>query len=226
MLTKYLGWWRGGVQLPGYEIPAVRQALAAELQRAGDVRAVERLILTSVLYTMPGAEPAGDAIHWHYGPLKQMLAESWLDSVAKVTGVELGACDWRYPQASPRYVPKAKLPPQGTLAKFPYQTAARTLGGCPDQKTQLRYTDVGVLSAMEQRSLLAAACTDATATRLLPAPGESASALTVRLYRDLFTRDPTPAEAQAAAAMLPTVDASTAQQLCQALLRSGRFLFY
>jgi hypothetical protein len=226
MLAKYLGWWHGGVQLPGYEIPAVRQALAVELQRSGDVRAVERMILTSVLYTQPASEPAGDSVRWHYGPLKQMIAESWLDSVGKMTGVAMGSCDWRYAQASPRWTPPASIPPPGALARFPYQTTARTLGGCPDESTQLRYTDVGVLSAMEQRSLLAAACTDAAATRLLPTAGETPAALVKRLYRDLYTHDLPPSEASSVASALPAADAPTAQQLCQALMRSSRFLFY
>src|SRR5262249_43378719 len=51
-LNRYLGWWHGGFELPGYEIAAVRQALAFLLRDAsGDVRALEREILTSVLYT-------------------------------------------------------------------------------------------------------------------------------------------------------------------------------
>src|SRR5262249_29452357 len=48
VLHRYLGWWHGGFQLPGYEIPAVRQALALYFQgKGGDLRALEREVLTS-----------------------------------------------------------------------------------------------------------------------------------------------------------------------------------
>ncbi|MDB4965632.1 MAG: hypothetical protein JWN44_1321 [Myxococcales bacterium] len=223
-LAKYLGWWHLGVELPGYEIPAVRQALATLLAQKGDLRAMERELLTSVLYTMPADNSGADTVLWHHGPTKQMIAESWIDSVGKFTGVALGACDWRYPLQSLRWLPASLFPPAGALPSFAYQATARTMGGCPDQKTQSRYTDVGVLYAMEQRSLLAAACSDKSASKV--AAAASATALVQSAYREALTWDPPADELKAVAATLPAGDKPTAQQLCQAILRSSRFLFY
>jgi uncharacterized protein DUF1549 len=224
MMKKYLGWWHLGIELPGYEIPAVRQALAQLLSTKGDIRAMERELLTSVLYTMPADNSGSDKVLWHYGPTKQMIAEAWLDSVGKFTGVPMGSCDWRYPLQSLRWIPANLIPPKGALANFDYQATARTMGGCPDQKTQSRYTDVGVLYAMEQRSLLAAACSDKTATKIGGAA--SANALVQGAYRQAFTWDAASDELAAVAGTLPAADSATAQQLCQAMLRSSQFLFY
>jgi hypothetical protein len=224
MARKYLGWWHLGIELPGYEIPAVRQALAQLLAQKGDIRATERELLTSVLYTMPADNSGNDKVLWHYGPTKQMIAEAWLDSVGKFTGVNMGSCDWRYPLQSLRWIPASLIPAKGALANFDYQATARTMGGCPDQKTQSRYTDVGVLYAMEQRSLLAAACSDAGATKI--AGAATTNALVQNAYRQAFTWDPAAAELGAVAGLLPAADTPTAQQLCQTLLRSSQFLFY
>lgn len=223
MMRKYLGWWHLGVELPGYEIPAVRQALAQLLQ-AKDIRTMERELLTSVLYTMPADNSGNDKVLWHYGPTKQMIAEAWLDSVGKLTGVSMGSCDWRYPLQSLRWIPASLVPPKGALPNFDYQATARTMGGCPDQKTQSRYTDVGVLYAMEQRALVAAVCSDKGATKIVGAA--SASALVQGAYRQAFTWDPAKDELAAVAGSLPGADTPTAQQLCQAMVRSSQFLFY
>lgn len=226
VLHKYLGWWHGGYELPGYELPEVRQALAAAFQKGGgDVRALEHDVLVSALYVMPADEAAGDAKWWHRGPTKQMIAEAWLDSVAKLAGVTLGSCDWRFPNLTARWLPPARVPAKGSLRGFDYPHEARVMGGCPDQVAGFRYTDVGILAAMEQRTVLAAVCGDPDATAFLPAPGTSAAALVEGLYRAALSAEPG-TDGAAIAGTLPGADATVARNLCQALLRSGRFLFY
>ena len=227
VLHKYLGWWHGGYQLPGYELPEVRQALALLFQQgAGDIRLLEREVLTSVLYIMPAKEAQGDVKFWHYGPSKQMIAEAWLDSVARFTGVDLGVCDWRFPNLAPRWLPRNLVPPRGQIGGFDYQAEARTMGGCPDQEGQFRYTEVGVLYAMEQRDVLASVCSASAATAFLPPAGTDASGLVRLMYQRALLVDPGPDELQAVAGMLPGANAQVARNLCQAVLRSGRFLFY
>jgi len=226
VLHKYLGWWHGGVELPGYEIPEVRQALALFFQqKSGDMRALEREVLLSALYLMAAQEPQGDTKWWHYGPTKQMIAEVWLDSVAKFAGVGLGTCDWRFPNLTPRWLPPALVPPRGPIAGFDYQHESRVMGGCPDQEAGFRYTDVGVLAEMEQRTILGTVCGFAGATAFLPAAGADKTKLIADLFRRAFTAAPGD-EAASLASGLPAADAPTARNLCQAMLRSGRFLFY
>jgi hypothetical protein len=228
VLHRYLGWWHGGYQLPGYELADVRQTLATRFSASGgDLPALEREVLTSALYTMAADEPAGDVAFWHYGPTKQMTAESWLDGVAAVTGTQLGSCDPRFPNISPRWLPPAMVPAPATLAGFDYAHEARLLGGCPDQLTLFRATDVGVLTAMEQRSIVATACTQGTANLLQPPAGADPGGQVQAFYRQALTWDPPADEVAAVAALLPAGGGPTAAvELCQAVLRSSRFLFY
>jgi hypothetical protein len=225
VLNKYLGWWHGGNELPGYELPQLRQALAVGFQATGgDVRALEREVLLSALYLMAADEPAGDTRFWHYGPTKQMIAEAWIDSVGRFAGLDVGRCDPRFPNLTPRWLPPTLVPGRGQLPGFDYPHEARLLGGCPDQEAQFRYTDVGVLATMEQRSIVAGVCASPAATAFLPPQGTTSERMIEGLYRRAFTAEAGD-DATAVAALVPAADAS-ARNLCLALLRSARFLFY
>jgi hypothetical protein len=229
VLHRYLGWWHGGFELPGHELPDVRQGLAQLFQKSGgNLRKLEREVLTSALYGMTAVEapPQQDGKPWHYGPTKQMPAEAWLDSVAKATAVRLGTCDWRFPNTTARWVPPTMLPARGDIQTLDYQHEARVMGGCPDQEAQFRYTDVGVLSAMEQRALTTTICGYAAQHAMLGAGGPDAASLVQGSYREMLTWDPDGALVARVAATLPPVDADVTSNLCQAILRSGRFMFY
>ena len=117
------------------------------------------------------------------------------------------------------------VPPNGQIAGFSYLGAARTMGGCPDQNSLFRYTDIGVLYAMEQRTVLGTLCGYAGATRFLPKAGDDAATLIQNFEREALTvaHDD---QAGQMVSVLPAADAPTARNLCQAFLRSGRFLFY
>jgi hypothetical protein len=214
VLERYLGWWHAGIELPGYDLPEVRRVLAERFKRTGAMRALERDVLTSVLYGMAG-DGAGKP--HHQGPTKQMPAEAWLRTVGKILGVNLGACDPRYQNTTGRWVPEALLPPPGDLEGFAYVDHARILGGCPDQSSQLRSTSVGVLHAMEERLVLADVCSHPRST----VRGDLAA-----LFRDAFTREPSPDELRALRATFPQPDDASARRACQVLLRSSPFLFY
>src|SRR5690606_26461724 len=99
-LRRYLGYDAGA------ELPKVRQALVdLMVESGGNVLEVDREILTSGLYVSTNRyeeAPSPNASDWDppywHGPVKQMDAENWLATAAKLTGLELGHCDHRYPQ--------------------------------------------------------------------------------------------------------------------------------
>jgi hypothetical protein len=225
-LRTYTGWWIAGYELPGYEVSEVRASLAAFFrQTGGDIRKLEREVLTSALYTSAATpHDLNDTVQWHRGPTKQMTAETWLDSVGAMAGVGLGSCDWRYPNTSARWLPPRLVPLQGQVDGFNYGDAARVLGGCPDQEAQLRVTSAGVLVAKEQRDVLAAVCTSTAATAV--AGTADTPSLVRQFWRSAFLQDPTDVQVAAVASTLPSSDAATAAGLCQVLPRTSPFLFY
>jgi hypothetical protein len=225
-LRKYTGWWIAGYELPGYEVSEVRASLAAFFrQTGGNIRKLEREVLTSALYTAAATpQDPNDTVPWHRGPTKQMTAETWLDSVGAIAGVGLGSCDWRYPSTSARFLPPTLVPPQGQVDGINYADAARVLGGCPDQTAQVRVTNAGVLVAKEQRDVLAAACRSTAATTVAGTP--DAASLVRQFWRSAFLHDPTDLQVAATASVLPGSDTATAAALCEVLPRTNPFLFY
>jgi hypothetical protein len=102
-LRRFLDYWQAGLRRPDYDIPMVRSLLADELRRTGSLREIQRLIVTSLLYTqrgelLPGeAPPNPEHPVWSTGPTRIMTAERWLDSVFYVTfGETAGVCDFRF----------------------------------------------------------------------------------------------------------------------------------
>lgn len=176
-LLRYLG-YKAGVPLP-----RVRQALVDLLVESdGDIRAMEREILTSQLYRMASAYPDpegtleedGSPDFWH-GPMKQMQAEMWLDSVGRMAGVDLGSCDPRFPNVvsgrpegteyeetvwHPNEYPKDVdgWPAERNKPNYDFRDRARLLGGCPDQLAQLRFTGTGVMIALAQSDISREVC--------------------------------------------------------------------
>ncbi|MCA9704381.1 MAG: DUF1549 domain-containing protein [Myxococcales bacterium] len=161
-LRRYLGYDAGA------ELPTVRQALVDLMESTGgDVRAVEREILTSVLYTSSNAFEEDDAgpeewapPYWH-GPVKQMDAEDWLRTAAKLTGVELGHCDHRYPvvqQGPSGFHPHGYPAMAGGAPDYQFRDRAQLLGGCPDHVTQFREARTGLIAALTQATLTSELC--------------------------------------------------------------------
>ena len=101
-IDRYLGYDLGTM------VPAARQALVDVLiESGGDVRAVDRAVLTSSVYAAAGQYDEDvkpnpedwDPPYWH-GPVKQMDAETWLSSAQRLVGIDPGSCDHRYPRSS------------------------------------------------------------------------------------------------------------------------------
>ncbi|MCX4244893.1 DUF1549 domain-containing protein [Paraliomyxa miuraensis] len=163
-LRRYLGYDAGA------ELPTVRQALVDMLdQNGGDIREIEREILTSILYTSSNQFDEGEVDnpddwappYWH-GPVKQMDAEDWLRTAAKLTGVELGSCDHRYPevQSGPSGLHPHNYPTMGAgnAPNYEFRDKAQLLGGCPDHSTQFRERRTGLIAALTQATLTTELC--------------------------------------------------------------------
>jgi hypothetical protein len=94
-----LGWWQTSFRRPESDLPEVRRFLADHLRETGSVRDVQRLLLTSLLYTAPAEPPAGvtrEIPDFAMAPTKLMAAETWLDSAAAVVDERSGVCDFRF----------------------------------------------------------------------------------------------------------------------------------
>lgn len=98
ILSRYLGWSDGGraPRLPGTVVPEARAALANYLRITGDIADTERMVLSSWLYRQ-AASDLGDPERPIYamGPLKPMVPEVWLASVARHTE-DVGRDEPRY----------------------------------------------------------------------------------------------------------------------------------
>jgi hypothetical protein len=162
-LRRYLGYDAGA------ELPMVRQALVDMLeQNGGNVRAVEREILTSVLYISSNdfdEEELDDPEEWAppywHGPVKQMDAEDWLRTAAKLTGVALGSCDHRYPEVqsgTSGLHPHAYPTMDGVTPDYGFRDRAQLLGGCPDHVTGFRERRTGLIAALTQATLTTELC--------------------------------------------------------------------
>jgi len=163
-LVRYLGYDAGA------DLPLVRQALVdLMVESGGNVREIDREILTSVLYTStnryeeaddPDAEN-WDPAYWH-GPIKQMDAEDWLRSAYKLAGLPLAGCDHRYPEVQsgaggfhPHTYPTA----EGSMAPdYTFRDKAQLLGGCPDRIALFRESRTGLIAALTQATLTAELC--------------------------------------------------------------------
>lgn len=254
-LQRYLGWWLAGVYRPDYELPAVRDALVDRFIAGGyKLRELEREVLTSVLYTQAQALRPGDiseAPLWAHGPTKQLPAEAFLDTLAAVSGVGLGGCDFRFAagyntsgvlDARSRNTAAYTFPVSPGIDPGLYVTVARKLGGCTGGGE--RGESAGLVPAQAKRETLLKVCAMPLAqSALMPAgllsatpPATGLPQLLAHQIRLLLGRAPLPAETAAlvglsglAAEACPTGRcdyAPLASQLCLALFASATSNFY
>ncbi|MBF5042930.1 hypothetical protein FGE12_11070 [Aggregicoccus sp. 17bor-14] len=203
------------------QVPEVREELVQWLfQNNGDIRSVHHAVVTSVAYLQSTAGESSARYRWTYGPLKQMEAEVWLDSMSPAAGQDPGRCDHRIsrPQAfldakslSAYRVLQAsqwRLDAKGNVDTA-YATVARTLGGCPENVAGGRFKVVSILTTATQLDFVNALCNPALekgeaadaaapAERLLPAGTAATRVLDAGLaqsigtlqYRALLGRSP------------------------------------
>lgn len=251
-LSRFIGWWKDGVRRPDFDLPEVRALLANELERTGSVRAIQKLILTSLLYTGAEEPPKGHANDeklplWSMGSTKLLTSENWLDSAAIATqGRVLGYCDFRFvangeegvvsvDPALTRHIPS---PLADVFPEERYVSGAQLLGGCNSDVPRPRVSTVGVTYA--QHDLARSLC--ANATEVLPVdfdPKDSSDEALSKSARHLvnraWNRDPDDAElAELTAEMkecLAATDAcesseAAARWLCTRILDSAEFALY
>jgi hypothetical protein len=63
------------------------------LANQGDIRAMHFAVLTSYPYLASAMGATDTALRYTYGPVKQVEAEGWVDSLTKMTGSGLSKCD-------------------------------------------------------------------------------------------------------------------------------------
>ena len=248
-MRRYLGYDAGA------ELPMVRQALVDMMEaNGGDIRAIEREILTSGLYTSANdfaeaevPDPDDWAAPYLHGPLKQMDAEDWLRSAAQLTGVDLGSCDHRFPvvqQGASGFHPHGyPTMGAGTAPDYQFRDRAQLLGGCPDHLTQFREARTGLIAALTQATLTNELCAAADGNspiyplQFVEDPTDkSEEALTTaanQVYSAAMVR-PIPEEANDALMTgvngcrddLACTPTDFAVETCRLTLKAADFLFY
>jgi hypothetical protein len=184
-LEKLLGYDLGAMR------PAARQALVDRFQQnGGDVRELERMILTSWTYRQTAEEIAGsprpEALRLSplaYGPTKLLIAEAWMQSIGLVVGRPMGDCDWRYPNLPDYGLTPDQLPEledfyprnaDGTVDAS-FRNAARLVGGCPgsfdygSNSVTGRTKHIGLITAVAQEEELVEICFLGDVPALMPA---------------------------------------------------------
>lgn len=246
-LRRYLGYDAGAA------LPQVRQALVDLMEETGgDVLALDREIVGSVLYRMSNVHDEPDAAEedWDppylHGPLKQMDAEDWLTSAARLTGVDLGRCDHRYPVvqsgASGFHPHDYPLKPDNT-PDYSFRDRAQLLGGCPDHVATFRELRTGLVAALAQSTITEELCAAAgQGAPIFPAglvvdPDDKSVDTLGQIARFIYSAAlvgslPRGAEPALEAAMdlcrddVACLPAVFSAETCRAVLKSADFLFY
>jgi hypothetical protein len=251
-LSRFIGWWKDGVRRPDFDLPEVRALLASELEKTGSVRAIQKLILTSLLYTGNEEPPKGRAADeklplWTMGSTKLLTAENWLDSAAIATqGAILGHCDFRFVangeegvfSVDPELVRHVPSPLGDLFPEERYRSSAQLLGGCAADTPRPRVSTVGVTYA--QHDLSRSLC--ANAALVLPADFDAADGSDAALARSArhiinhaLTREATEAElGELTAEMKECLTApdgcespeAAVRWLCTRILDSAEFALY
>lgn len=258
-------------QYLGYDLGTVapearRELVQYAIDHGGDIRALHYAVATSLPYlqsSRDGGWDEDDALPaFAYGPLKQIEVEPWLDSIKRFTGYQMAACDHRLPfpedyldedlangwtRAFVR-MSKWTINQQNDGIVTDYRTLAQTLGGCPTNEVNSRFTTVSILNTAVQENFIARVCNAGNqpdvngvpATMLLPEGMSSSAALTedaaleiaTRQSRLFLSRDLTSEErdlvleAYGQCEPKPCDAEAFARPLCFALLSSAEMLFY
>ena len=184
VLVRYLGYDLGSIR------PDLRQHLVKWFKTTGgNVRRLERAVLNSVAYKQsalqePERPAAVKYLPYAYGPTKLMISEAWLHSLAKLTGDNIGDCDWRYPNLPDWYYPGDPALDAALEDRYPrredgtidpwFRNVAATMGGCPGGfdwatfQVRQRSTHMGMMVAVAQEEALIQACFLNDAKGLLP----------------------------------------------------------
>ena len=254
-LTRMLG-YDIGTHAPGVRHELVRYLL----QYNGDIRALDFAIATSIPYLQSSRGRSESDHQWSYGPLKQISVEPWIDSIKHTTGYDLARCDHRISNPEDFLDEDEGM---GGWAKAliknsrwvlgeeqqierDYQNLAQTLGGCPSNEANGRFTTVSILNTAIQESFVAGVCGVGQGDSAVPIEAllpkgigakhvlddETAESILAVQTRLFLGREATPEEldeARAAADQCtpkPCDAEAFARPICFALLSSSEMLFY
>ncbi|QDG54921.1 DUF1549 domain-containing protein [Persicimonas caeni] len=164
VLEQYLGYDLGRMA------PEVRNELVSHLlEHDADIRSVHFAVATSAAYLQSAQGQTDTRFRWTWGPLKQVHAETWLDTIEHTTGYELGDCDHRIPET--RDLERSDR--LGTIAllknsRWPleddgdiddgYRSLAQALGGCPRNDVGGRFRIVSILTTAQQLNFVNRIC--------------------------------------------------------------------
>jgi len=193
VLTQEIPFWERAVdevleRYLGYELSPKVPEVRAELVRwlldhQGDIRSVHYAVLTSAAYLQSAYGVTPTTYRWTYGPLKQMDAEVWIDSMAVNSGYTTAQCDHRISQpenllrngsiASYRVLQSSRwdLDEEGDIDES-YANLARTLGGCPENIVGGRFRVVSILTTGTQLAFVGDLCNPTLSDRVEGAPFE------------------------------------------------------
>lgn len=164
-------------QLPQLRVELAKYLLAYK----GDIRALHFAVATSQLYRQNARADASTPWPWTYGPLKQIDAEAWIDSLvdgfrgsksgtARANEDSLGRCDRRLAFPQDLIGEKSngwtralvghsewRLNEKGAIDRQ-YANFARTLGGCPTRESGPSFRAVSIVNTAVQESLVELLC--------------------------------------------------------------------
>ena len=154
----------------GRQVPEVRDTLVEYfLEHDADIRSLHWAVATSVAYRQSAFGTDEPPYQWAQGPLKQVEAETWIDSIKGMTGYDLSSCDYRLPQTwqlerSDRLGALAllrhsnwQLDDEGRV-RDDYRDLARSLGGCPRNDAGGRFKIISILTTAQQLNFVDEVC--------------------------------------------------------------------
>jgi hypothetical protein len=188
LASQWLFWEHAGNvvidQYLGYNLATMAPEVGERLvdytiANQGDIRAMHFAVLTSYPYLASAMGATDTALRYTYGPVKQVEAEGWVDSLTKMTGSELSKCDLRMNR--PGEFLEAGTPASIALVKNSdwemnddysgvredYRSLVQTLGGCPDNSEGGRFKIVSVFTTAAQLNYAGQVCAPSP-----PAEGE------------------------------------------------------
>lgn len=249
VLSQYLDYDLGNL------VPTVRDELVRYfLEYGGDMRALHFAVVTSVPYLQSATNDSQTSYRWTFGPLRQIDAEAWVDSMKAMVDYDIGDCDHRLTRpgdfletrtiAGVALVERSRWRFDEDGIDFRYRNVTRGLGGCPDNSVGGRFKIVSILTTAQQLNFVNEVCDPAgegggaDISALLPqgvAPnagvtpemaGQIYAHQVARFYGRLTPADEL-AEAKAFGAECNGCTATQfARPTCFALLSSAEMLFY
>ncbi len=245
-LHKLLGWWQTTFRHPDSDLPEVRSLLADQLKASGDLRDVQRLVATSLLYVQPGTTPdvdgAADMPPWIAGPTKLLAGEAWLVTAADSVGEVAGQCDFRWVSTgyfAPHWTdPNFVIQPTGTLDALTFDgysiASIVGLSGCNSDVKRPDVSNIGL--TFNQADIARTLCSHGSGVTPTGWTDDYPAAAR-HLIEHLWHRTPRPGEAEAMATeMTGCIGAgmttgcgdhdAAARWLCQRMLDSAEFATY